>query len=145
MYMSVCVCECMLLCHSMCAEIRGQSAGLSSLPSRGSQRPNSGSQAWWQELLPDEPSHCFLLFTHRCFSIYIPHSSSCLLNYHHVLILYFNVILCSCGGITECLCKHNNNRSHFFFSVYKPLPCSCPLAPPEGTGVTLSLHSLLNF
>ena len=49
-YTHVCVYECTLLCHSMRAEIRGQSTGVSSLPSCGSQRSNSDSLAWWHHL-----------------------------------------------------------------------------------------------
>lgn len=72
MYMYVCVYECMLLCHSMCAESRGQSAGVSYLPSCGSQRSNSDSQAWWQSPLPTEPSHRHIFYPSILLHLHTP-------------------------------------------------------------------------
>ena len=44
--------------HDARVEATGQLAGVGShLLLHGSQKSHSGQQAWWQMLLPDEPSH----------------------------------------------------------------------------------------
>ena len=80
-------------------------------PPHGSQRSNSGSQACGSCLLPAEPSQGLLLPGSHCGSPFayltLVHISVLVIA---VFILYFNLALCSWGGITTCSHIYSNNR-----------------------------------
>lgn len=73
-------------CVHMCVYYRARVAVMeqpvgvvSLLPLCGSQKLNSGHQAWWQALLPTEPSHC----SQNPLELYFP---------KHYILFYFHYV-----------------------------------------------------